>query len=198
MRSLQPFQPGGPLPGPRGDESAEGQWFKGKSRGNRGGQRSTCPRYRIDRDGVLPARLDKRNSRISDARSSCVAHQSHFCPRLQPREKLGYTTSTVMFVKANGRRRNRVVIQEFRRAASVFSRNQVCFPHDPQRPKCDVLEVADGRGDDEQRAGHRAESYCTIARCALTEPEQRAPVMTTHVLIGAIPPFSRRLPRVPL
>ena len=198
MHGLQPIEPCRPILGSRGDESVKGQGLKGKSRGDRGRQRCTRSRHRIDTDSVLPTRLNECNSRISDTRSPGVADQGNLCSGVQPREELGYPRAAVVFVKANGRRRNRVMIQKFRRSASVFGSNQVYLPHDPERPKCDVLEVADGRGDDEQRAGHRAESYCTIARCALTEPKQRAPVMTTHVLIGAIPPFSRRLPRVPL
>src|SRR5688572_29537031 len=40
-------------------------------------------------------------------------------------------------------------------AAGIFSGNDVCVAQHAHRPKRDVLEVTDGRCDDEQRAGHR-------------------------------------------
>ena len=71
-----------------------------------------------------------------------------------------------MRVKAQRSSLNAVMAEEFGRVPGVFGGHEVRFAQDPQRPECDVLEVADGRGDHGQQTRHRTErerAYCTIA-----------------------------------
>ena len=58
----------------------------------------------------------------------------------------------VVLVKADERRRDLIVTEEVAGSARVLRGHQRHLAQDPQRPQRDVLEVADRRGDDEERA----------------------------------------------
>ena len=91
----------------------------------------------------------------------------------EARDELRQPRPGVVFVEAERRGRDAVMREELCRSARVFGRDHVDLPQDAQRPKRDVLEVADGRCDDEQRAGHRTEKllyHCEDAR-SRTEAE---------------------------
>ena len=60
----------------------------------------------------------------------------------------------VVLVQAGGAGGDGVAGEQVSRSARVFGGDQRHFPQDPQRPGRDVFEVADRRGDHEQRAGH--------------------------------------------
>src|SRR5688572_11405493 len=78
----------------------------------------------------------------------------------------------VMRMKAEQRRRDTVMDQQFGRAPRILRRDQMSFAEHAQCTQRDVLQVADGSGDYEERAGrwrHRGGyglegGYCTIAR----------------------------------
>ena len=74
---------------------------------------------------------------------------------LETRNQLRYAATNVVLVEAERWSRYAVMSEQPSRAAGVFRSNQIDGSKHPQRPQRDVLQVADGRGDHEQRAGHR-------------------------------------------
>ena len=142
---------------PSRNKSVNGQRIERKARRDRRCQRGTGSRNRVDRYRMLPTGSDECNAGIGDAWRPGVADERHARPRLKLRKEGRESRAAVVFVEADRRRRDRVMREKLRRSARIFGGNQVYFAQDAKRPKSDVLEVADGRGDDEQRAGHRAE-----------------------------------------
>lgn len=154
------------------NKPSDSQWFKRKTRCDGSRKRSARAWDWVHRNRLLPAGLNECQTRIGYARRAGVTDEGDLGTGLKALEKLGNTLPTVVFVKAEGGCGDGVMGQQFCRAPGVFRRDQVCFAQDPKRSKRDVLQVPNGRGDDEERAGHRAETYCTIARCALaSSPE---------------------------
>ena len=66
----------------------------------------------------------------------------------------GRLAPLVVLVQADHRAMDLVVRQQFRGAPGVFGGDEIDLAQRPQRPKREVLEVADRRGDDEEGAGH--------------------------------------------
>ena len=60
----------------------------------------------------------------------------------------------VVLAEADHRLADGVVGEELRRPPGVFGRDHVHFLQRPQRAERQVFQIADGRGDDEQGAGH--------------------------------------------
>ena len=77
---------------------------------------------------------------------------------LEPGQNLRKPRPGVVFVEAQRWGGDSVMREELCRSPRVFRRDHGRFPQHPQRAECDVLEVADRRGDHEQGAGHRTGS----------------------------------------
>ena len=105
----------------------------------------------------MPASIAARISRppgsetVGVPASDTSAMLSPCCSRAMSARRL---PRFVVLVQARGRRGDGVAREQMRRAARVFGRDQRDFAQHPQRPHGDVFEVADRRGDHEQRAGH--------------------------------------------
>ena len=92
-------------------------------------------------------------------------------PSLEPRNQRWRLRRFVVFVQARRRRRDGVAREQMSRAPRVFGGDHRHLAQHSQRAHGDVLEVADRRGDHEQRAGHvGGRVYCTIGGSAVVGP----------------------------
>lgn len=103
----------------------------------------------------LEAGLDEVEAGIRQTWCAGIRHEGYLFPTFQTREDLGDARTAVVIVKTEGTRRDAEVGEQLGGAARIFRRDEVRFAQHANGPKCDVLEIADGRGDHEQRAGHR-------------------------------------------
>jgi hypothetical protein len=108
----------------------------------------------IDLNPLLNARLHQLEPRVGHRRRPGVRDERHLLSPGQASKQLRQAVSCVVFVKAQHRRVDAVVHEQPARPPRVFGRNDVGLPEHPQCPQRNVLEVPDGRRDEEQRAGH--------------------------------------------
>jgi hypothetical protein len=134
--------------GARGEEADEeellvGQAGGGERREERGGAGDGN-----HRDFVAKAESDQAVAGIGNQRHARVADESDFRALLESDEKFRRARHLVVLVIAHERLRDFVVSQELLRVAGVFAGNLVGFAQDAQGAQGDVLEIADGRGDE--------------------------------------------------
>ena len=85
--------------------------------------------------------------RIREGRRSRIADHGDPAPLLQERYQLQRSRLFVVLVVTDGRGGNVEVIQQLLRLARVLAGDAVDLFQHPQRAKCDVFQIADGRGD---------------------------------------------------
>ena len=153
-------------------EESEGQHRQARSHQCR--ERRAGSWNGVYQNATLDAGLNQLQTRVADARRAGIGHEGEALGTGQAPEQLWQPSPGVVFVKTDGPSRDTVRGEQSRRAARIFSGDQGHLTKDAQRPKRDVLEVADRGRDHVQRAGHRVRSvgYCTIARCALPARER--------------------------
>ena len=86
-----------------------------------------------------------RRSRIGDQRNAVAA--------AKPVDQRRHLLVLVVLVQAGRGAPDIVVVQQLGGVARVLGGDQVDVAQHPERPQGDVLEVTDGRGDQEQRSG---------------------------------------------
>ena len=77
-----------------------------------------------------------------------IAHQRDARSFLDSNQQFGGACQLVVFVIADGRLADAVVVQEFRGLPGVFAGDQVHFAQQAQRAHGNVLQVSDRRGND--------------------------------------------------
>ena len=80
-------------------------------------------------------------------------------PAAKPLDERDALSLLVVLVKARCRGRDGVACQQMSGPPSVFGGDQRDLAQHPQRSGRDVFEIADGRGDHEQRAGHEKRKF---------------------------------------
>ena len=114
-------------------------------------------------DTGFAAGTHERVPGIGNQRHAGIADQGDALPLPQQFEQEEGPGCLVVFVIALPRRVDAVVSQEPRRVTRVFARNQVHFSQDAERPERKVLQIADGRPNDEEPSATRSASF-TILR----------------------------------
>src|SRR5688572_8020688 len=84
---------------PSRDETKDSQRVQGEPRGNGGRQWSAGARDRIDRNPIVPARLDQFGPGVGDAGRSGISDKRHRLSRLEPSQQLRYTGADVVRVE---------------------------------------------------------------------------------------------------
>ena len=91
---------------------------------------------------------------IGDARCTGIRNQGNGLACGKPADEFRRFPMLVVFVKADHRALDVVPGEELGRAARVFRGDEINLAKRSKCPKCDVLEIADRRRDDEEGAGH--------------------------------------------
>jgi hypothetical protein len=134
--------------GARGEEADEEKLFVGKA--GSGERREERGGAGDGNDGnlVAKAKSDEAVAGIGDQRHARVADERNFGALLESDKKLWRAGQLVVFMIADERLRDFVVVQELLRVAGVFAGNLVGLAQDAQSAQGDVFEIADGCGDE--------------------------------------------------
>jgi len=134
--------------GARGEESDEEKLFVGKAgSGERREQRGGAGDGN-DGNFVAKTKSDEAVAGVGDQRHARVADERNFRPLLESDKEFRRAGHLVVFVIADERLRDFVVVQELLRVARVFAGDLVGLAQDAQSAQGDVFEIADGRGDE--------------------------------------------------
>ena len=98
---------------------------------------------------------------IGNERHTGVADECDFRALLERDEKLGRAGHFIVFVIADERFADFVVVEELLRVAGVFAGDMIDFLEDADGAKSDVFEIADGSADKVQAA----QGFYIVAGC---------------------------------
>ncbi len=117
-------------------------------------RRHPCGRagHRLHPHPRLPGPGHQVGPGVRKPRSAGVAHQGHGFPAGEPPDQLRPPGCLVVGVVADERRPDPEVAQKLAGVAGVLRGDEVHLFQHPQGPQGDVLQVADGGGDDVERA----------------------------------------------
>ncbi len=110
---------------------------------------------------MAQAESDKTMSRIGDERHARVADECDFCALLERDKEFRRARHFIVFVIADERFANFVVVEEFLGVARVFAGNLINFLEDADGAKGDVFEIADGGAGEVQAA----QGFFIVAGC---------------------------------
>ena len=96
--------------------------------------------------------------RIGDRRRARVRNDGDAVAGQQAADERRRFLILIVLVQARRRGDNGIAREQVRGAARILSGDERDLAQHPQRPESDVFEVADWRGDHEQRAGHERAS----------------------------------------
>jgi hypothetical protein len=99
--------------------------------------------------------MHELDTRVRHAWRSGVSDKCDGRAFVKASDQLRYAATDVVLMKAERWSRNAVMSEQPSRAAGVLRSDQIDRSKHPKSPERDVLQVADGCGDHEQRAGHR-------------------------------------------
>ena len=150
------LEPQGPCPPFYRWKPENRERFKGKSRRNRCRERRAGARDDVNDNPPCERGPDKLDAGVRDPGHPRISYQGDRLVSFKAGQKLRQPRPRVVLVKADRGRRNRVMREQLRGSPGVLGRDEVHLAENSQRSQCDVLEVADGRCDHEQRAGHQA------------------------------------------
>ena len=116
------------------------------------GERSARPWYRVNRNVSGPARRHQLHAGVGHAGRSGVGDEGNRRPAPKLTQQLRRALMGIVFMKAHHRSGDAVMTQQPGRSSGVFRSDEMGFPQYPKCPQCDVLQVADRRGDHVERA----------------------------------------------
>ena len=110
------------------------------------------PRHRLDAQARRNRRLHHALARIADARAAGVGHQRDLLAAPQPLDDFLAPPGLVELEVAQQRFGDAEMLQQLPGAPRVLRRHHVALLERAQRAQRDVLQVADRRGDQVERA----------------------------------------------
>ena len=117
---------------------------------------------------------DQVVARIGNQRRTGIGDQCHILTRLQAAEEAAALIPLVVLMAGRQGRGDPEMLQQARRMPGIFRGDQTHLRQYPQRPRTDVFQIADGRGDHEEGAGdgihdilHSHIGYLEHGKCAL-------------------------------
>src|SRR5690606_18672342 len=156
VEGFQPTVPSGARPRREPEKGERGGWY---SAHRERGDDSTRARDGSDPQAGLARQSDERGTWVGDCWRAGIADERHRLSCRDAGDKTRRLAMLVVFVQADERLLDLVVRQEAAGPPRVFGRDEVHLAKGPERAKRQVLEVADGGGDDEEGAGHTDGSY---------------------------------------
>ena len=117
------------------------------------------------------AERDKLEARVGDHRHARIGDQSDFRALLERDEQLRGARHLVVLVIADERLVDVVMLEEFAGVASVLAGDLIRLAQNAQCPERDVLEIADGRGDQVKAAAGRRVDVCAGSGFARHTPK---------------------------
>jgi hypothetical protein len=129
-------------------ESHEHELRVAESSDRQGGRDGAGTRDRHDRYLSISGRLDETSPGIGNCRCASVRHERDAFASSQPLEETRCLANFVVLTQADDRLMHVVVGEELGRAPGVLGGDEVRFPQDAERPKRQIFEVSDRRGDD--------------------------------------------------
>lgn len=136
-------------------ESEEGEGVSRDSRYRQSRQERARPWNRLDTNPNCNCILDELETWIRYGRSPRIRYKGDVLTVEQASDQCPAFRTLVVFVQAGCRGRDRVPREQMSRSARVFGCDDRHFAQHAYCPGRDVFEVADWRGDHEQRAGHQ-------------------------------------------
>ncbi len=126
----------------------------GHSRGSQSRQYGAWPRNRLDPDACVGRRGDKAAAGIGNSGRAGIRNDCDVLTSSKPIDEHRCFRRFVVLMQARCRRPNRMTRKQASSPPRILSRDDRHFTENSQRPKRDVFQISDGRGNDEQRAGH--------------------------------------------
>ena len=95
---------------------------------------------------------DEAMAGIGDEGHACIADEGNGGTVFHGQDEFGCAGDLVVFVVADQRLMDVVVIEELQGVAGIFAGDLVHFLEDAQGAECDVLEIANGSGHEVEAA----------------------------------------------
>ena len=144
-----------PLATLRRKKSAEAERIRGQTARHQRRQKRRRARNRHHRHMMADGQRNQAEPRVRNSRHARIGHQRDACSLLHFLDEFGRARHLIVFVVTDGASRNAVVVEQLLRPACVFARDKIRFLENAQSAQRDVLQVADGRGDEIKRRTRR-------------------------------------------
>ena len=125
-------------------------------------ERRARSRNRLDANARFNRCLDQLVARVRNERRSSIRYESDVVAAQQAVHERRSFCTLVVLVKARCWRRDRVAPQQPRGSSCIFSGDERGFTQHAESPGRNILEVADRRGDDVQRARHERRPFIVL------------------------------------
>ena len=135
-------------------ETKEGEFASGNTRRGQGRENGARSGHTLDAEATGPSGSDQGFARIRHQRRTGIRDQRDRFSPAQPGKQRRRLTPLVVLAEARRGRRDGVVLKQPAGPASILSRDQGDLAQNSEGPQGDIFEVADGRGDHIQDAGH--------------------------------------------
>ena len=129
----------------RGKKSYKKKFLIGQTGGGKSGKQRGRARDRHDRDVVANGESDEAMAGVGDERHACIADERDGRAVFHGQDEFGSAGDLVVFVVADQRLADVVMIQELQGVASIFAGDLIHFFQDAQGAEGDVLQIADWR-----------------------------------------------------
>src|SRR5574341_1195116 len=135
------------------EKALEYETVSGQAGDREGGNGRGCAGDGDDGNALMHGEIDRKIPGVRNARRARIGHEGDAFSVKQPRDEHGSFFFLVVIVVACERRMDVIPGEELLSMARILGRDTVRFLQNAHRPEGDVLQVADGGGDDVESSG---------------------------------------------